>query len=671
MLLTSNIYPKITMIMKRQIITWGMMLAAAFTLTNCAKEIENPNEQPETTGYPFEIVASTVDTKTVNDGMATKWDDNDEINLFHAVAGAQDYGTNDKFTIADVETGRFTGMLTEALEAGESYDWYALYPYNSNIATPGDRADGYTYIGHSKGLDQTGYDNMASLKETICPLYGVAKTVASSDTPSITMNHLTSVVAIKVTNTTEEPLTIKNASLTAEEDIVGSYFIDITKSPVVYKASEGFVNKTAVVNVSEGTALAMGESATLYLAIKPFTAKAGTSLTLSVNDYAKEPKVLTSDVTFHAGKIKTLNFSYDKKEEPAPEGAKQVEIVSADLGIGNGVEVESVNDGLLVFDIGENSNNAPKYYTNGSAIRMYTGNTLSVNAPEGYVLTKIEFTFVSNEYASSLECTNSTGYSNGTWSGNVSNVSFKVTGSSQTRITKIVVTYIEGEEEIPEITGIQVIDPKTQYYINTEFEEPVVKALYSNGSSKEVEGATFAGYDMSQVGNYTVTVTYETVSTSYEITVAEPEGESYSLYSGDLVEGDYVIVYDGGAMKAAVSSGRLSYSEVEVAENAIFEPAEDLIWHIAKNGDYWTIYNASVSKYAAGTGAKNKAQLLDSGTDDKSLWTASRSDSDTYEFVNKANSAANVNKTLRRNGSYGFACYSTSTGGALTLYKKN
>ena len=71
------------MIMKKQIISWGMMLAAAFTLTNCAKEIEGPAQEPETNGYPFEIVASAVSTKTVNDGMATKWEENDKINLFH------------------------------------------------------------------------------------------------------------------------------------------------------------------------------------------------------------------------------------------------------------------------------------------------------------------------------------------------------------------------------------------------------------------------------------------------------------------------------------------------------------------------------------------------------------------------------------------------------------
>lgn len=145
-------------------------------------------------------------------------------------------------------------------------------------------------------------------------------------------------------------------------------------------------------------------------------------------------------------------------------------------------------------------------------------------------------------------------------------------------------------------------------------------------------------------------------------------GEDYEKYSGTITEGDYLIVYSNGAMNNTVNSSRLQYTEVAVSNNKISNPDASLIWHIAPNGSYWTIYNANVSKYAAGTGAKNKAQLLASGTDDKSLWTVSGTS--TYEFVNKANKAASVNSNLRRNGTYGFACYATSTGGALTLYKK-
>lgn len=122
-------------------------------------------------------------------------------------------------------------------------------------------------------------------------------------------------------------------------------------------------------------------------------------------------------------------------------------------------------------------------------------------------------------------------------------------------------------------------------------------------------------------------------------------------------------------MKASVSNSRLEYSSVTPTNDIVYDPSDDLIWHIAPSGDYWTIYNASVDKFAASTGANNKAQLLVSGEDDKSLWSVS-GDSE-YEFVNKKNASSELNANLRNNGTYGFACYATSTGGALSLYKFN
>lgn len=172
-----------------------------------------------------------------------------------------------------------------------------------------------------------------------------------------------------------------------------------------------------------------------------------------------------------------------------------------------------------------------------------------------------------------------------------------------------------------------------------------------------------------------ITIDYLTASTGSEggetpepETPAYPEN-SYVKYSGALVEGDYIIVYNGKAMKNTVSSNRLGYSEVSPTNDYIEAPDASIVWHLAQNGDCWTIYNASVNKYAASTGTKNQAQLLASGTDNKSLWTVSGTD--TYEFVNKNNDSSGVNANLRNNGTYGFACYAGATGGALTLYKKN
>jgi len=154
----------------------------------------------------------------------------------------------------------------------------------------------------------------------------------------------------------------------------------------------------------------------------------------------------------------------------------------------------------------------------------------------------------------------------------------------------------------------------------------------------------------------------------YSDVVVPEEGDNYELFSGELVEGDYLIVYEGKAMNTAVESERLQYAEVTTINDVITTDDATIVWHIAKSGDYWTIYNADADAYAASTGAKSKAQMLADGTDDKALWTVSGTE--TYEFVNKQNTANNVNANLRNNGTYGFACYATGTGGALSLYKK-
>ena len=297
--------------MKRNFYALGLMLAAAFTLTNCTKEFENPSAEPE--GVPFEIVASTVDTKTANDGMSTKWVANDAINIFHAVAGTTTYGTNDKFTITseNLAANKFTGELKEGLADDKSYDWYALYPYSSDIKTPGVKDAGFTYIGNKAGLKQKGYDNMEHISGTNCPLYGVSKNVPSTDFPAIDMYHLSSVLKVNVKNGTDAPLVVDEVSFTAgDEELVGSFYINITGADVDYKASSvNYVNTTSKVTVENGTELEKGQTAIVYLVVKPFTASTGEKLSLIVNGAVKEI-TLPKAVTFEAGHIKTLNYEF-------------------------------------------------------------------------------------------------------------------------------------------------------------------------------------------------------------------------------------------------------------------------------------------------------------------------------------------------------------------------
>lgn len=423
--------------MKKQILTLGMMCAAAFALTNCDKQSTDP--QLPTEGTPFEIIASTVDTKTANNGLSTVWTENDSLNVFHAVAGTTDYGTNDKFTWTGTGN-KFSGELTEALDGG-SYDWYVLYPYNSHIETPGERTDGYTYIGHSKGVNQNGNNSTAHLCKTLCPLYGVAKGVEANASVNLTLKHLASVVKIVVKNSNDANLTVSNMTFTAEEDIVGSYFIDITQSPVVYTPSaEKYVYKTEVLNVKNGPPIAKGESAEFYIPVKPFTAASGSTLKISVNGYEKS-LTMPKNITFEAGQIKEVAFVYDKVE--STETGTKVEFVfdytATDV---KKEDWEIVKDGVtLAWSVGDNtSGNVPSPNKEGS-IRMYVGTTLTITAPIGTKITKVQFTATGNSYGADKLSYNGTALTGNDWVLSTPDNPVTLTASANARFKSIVVFY--------------------------------------------------------------------------------------------------------------------------------------------------------------------------------------------------------------------------------------
>lgn len=293
--------------MKRFFSYIGASLVAIAALSSCSKEIDNPSNEASN-GIQFAITASSVDTKTSIDGFKTSWVANDKLDITHAIAGSTEYKTDGSFSIseANLATNKFNGTLKSNLEEGSSYDWYALYPYNNG--------KNYTYIGHSKGATQNGNNSTAHLCGTLCPLYGVAKNVNSSDPVSFDMQHLAAVVEITVTNETDADLTVKNITFaSSDEDIVGSYIIDFKGYNVTYAASgEQYVSKVATLNVTNGDAIAKNGSAKFYIPIKPHIAEAGSKIVINVNGYEKEIP-LTKDVTFKAGTVKKIGFKYDTK----------------------------------------------------------------------------------------------------------------------------------------------------------------------------------------------------------------------------------------------------------------------------------------------------------------------------------------------------------------------
>ena len=338
--------------MKKSLFSMGLM-CLALTLTNCQKaQIEEVNPSAEANFELFASPAVATDaatvTKTTNDGLATKWAEGDEINVFHAPAGTTAY-TNDKaFTLKDAATGSFSGTVG-ALDGG-SYDWYAFYPYTSQITTPANTSAGWVVVGGktSQAQIQNGNNSRTHLSGGACPLFGIAKAVESSAVPSIEMNHLTSIIKVQVTNNSSEDLKVENVSFTGTEDIVGTYYINFAASPVEYKPSgDQYVSNTASLEVKNGEVISSGASADFYIAVKPFTAKTGTTLKLAVNGYEK-PLKLTKDVTFIAGNIKTLGFNVDKK---IPKKVWTIVTDASTLAAGDKIVIVSNSKGKVAAGI--------------------------------------------------------------------------------------------------------------------------------------------------------------------------------------------------------------------------------------------------------------------------------------------------------------------------------
>lgn len=108
--------------------------------------------------------------------------------------------------------------------------------------------------------------------------------------------------------------------------------------------------------------------------------------------------------------------------------AAEVTFVFSQMGFTDKQDVTTItsNDGsvVLTFDKGSN-NNTPKYYDNGTSIRVYGGSTMTVASTNGQNITNIAFELSGNDIVASTGS-----YSTPTWTGSASEVTFTTSGTS-------------------------------------------------------------------------------------------------------------------------------------------------------------------------------------------------------------------------------------------------
>ena len=521
--------------MKRFFSYIGASLVAIAALSSCSKEIDNPSNEASN-GIQFAITASSVDTKTSIDGFKTSWVANDKLDITHAIAGSTEYKTDGSFSIseANLATNKFNGTLKSNLEEGSSYDWYALYPFTEKD---------YTFIGHSKGAIQNGNNSTAHLCGTLCPLYGVAKNVNSSEPVSFDMQHLAAVVEITVTNETDADLTVKNITFaSSDEDIVGSYIIDFKGDNVTYAASgEKYVSKVARLNVTNGDAIAKNGSAKFYIPIKPHLAEAGSKIVINVNGYEKEIP-LTKDVTFKAGTVKKIGFKCDRVSASATFDFTDPTSLGLTAGdITNPIVSENIS---LTTANGTTNTRIFKTTNNEFELRAYKGSTLSFKAPDSYIIKSIVFS------GSSINaCSVDVGeFSSGTWTG--ANQSVKFSATNTLKISKIIVLYVKGEpttsiiaDNIANVSARGITDGELKYTIENPIEGTTLEAscdesvvdvvLVENGKvsysvSKNTSSTTRTGRITLTYGNVSKDITVSQNAAQFKVSRNEVELEATS-----------------------------------------------------------------------------------------------------------------------------------------------
>ncbi|MBE6240203.1 MAG: hypothetical protein E7115_01705 [Bacteroidales bacterium] len=224
---------------------------------------------------------------------------------------------------------------------------------------------------------------------------------------------------------------------------------------------------------------------------------------------------------------------------------------------------------------------------------------------------------------------------------------------------------VEGEEAPATLESIAVSGEKTTYTVGEEFVKPTVTATYSDGSKEDVTAsATFDGYNMSVADTYTVTVSYEDKTTTYQITVSDvvETDKTWTLVTdvNNLAVGDQVVIVasaSNNALSTTQNSNNRGQASVSKSGNTITfgSDVQILTLETGKTTGTYAFNTGSGYLYAASS-SKNYLRT-ETTLSANSSWTISITSAGVATV--KAN-GTNTRNWMRYNSSSRiFSCYSS------------
>lgn len=265
-------------------------------------------------GEVFKISAALPETKTTfdPDGYQVAWEADDELTVI--------INSNDayKFTkSADANDFEATGV---SLQEGKN-TYHVLYPYNSYVQEVD--AEGFTSRNGQKTYvsipDQTAetqatVDNTDHIKGV---MYGYT-TADISETPSIQMHQLTTLLKIAVTNSSAEAIEVQSITVSTDapdQYLSGTFFINL-ETGEVESSGEVYTDNYTTLEVSNGR-IEAGATGTFWVSSNPFSVPVGSTLTIAVGTdkgSVSDERTYQEKIDFQAGTVNSASFEYSEPD---------------------------------------------------------------------------------------------------------------------------------------------------------------------------------------------------------------------------------------------------------------------------------------------------------------------------------------------------------------------
>lgn len=552
----------------------SVLLSAAlvmFALSGCQNDIEegiNANNSAE--GSSFVLSADIVSTRTTTDAATYKvdWENGDVIYVVTTDGTwgrAYQNGESD-----DAKAKEFTYNATENVFTTEATIADGTYTFNALYATASQKSyhRGETTT-HKLNAEQSmdAEASTATLKENDALAGQFELTTPDEAAGTVAMKHIYTLMQVNVKNTTGADIEVTNFQMTAADaDLAGVFTVTFGETPSV-AINSGSAN-TISVDVTNGT-VANDASLPIYFVMAPLANYSGdvTFVVTDANANTYTKTISASNLTFAAGTYNTTPYTISTADEK--ELSVSWDLTSESYASASEDSVEWTSYYVtLTNDKGSSSTNANNYLggtgTNDHT-RVYKDQVMTIAPAEGYEIIRAEFTSPNASYARDLadsEWNNASCVLTGsvvTATPADGTEAMSVTIGAATRFTDITVYYKTAEAKTLE--SISIEGQTTEFVEGDEFAfGGTVTASYSNGDTADVTAfATVTGYDMSTVGNQTVTVsfTYKEVTkeVSYDITVKDATlasiavvGQTTAFTIGDTFEFDGTVTatYENG-----------------------------------------------------------------------------------------------------------------------------